>query len=89
MALGAAQSVVLRAILRQAMTLVGVGLLVGLAVAVLVSRVVARLLFGISATDPTTFTLVSLILIGVGLVASLVPAWRASRVDPIVALRSA
>jgi ABC-type antimicrobial peptide transport system permease subunit len=58
-------------------------------VAVLVSRVVTRLLFGISATDPTTFTLVSLILIGVGLVASLVPAWRASRVDPIVALRSA
>jgi ABC-type antimicrobial peptide transport system permease subunit len=58
-------------------------------VAVLVSRVVARLLFGISATDPTTFALVSLILVGVGLVASLVPAWRASRVDPIVALRSA
>jgi predicted permease len=89
MALGAAQSVVLRDVLRQAMTLVAVGLVVGLAVAVLVSRAVATLLFGISATDPATFTLVSIVLVAVGLVASVVPAWRASRVDPIVALRSA
>jgi predicted permease len=89
MALGAAQPVVLRAILRQAMTLVVIGLVVGLAIAFGVSRAVATLLFGISATDPVTFLLVSVVLIGVGLLASLVPAWRASRVDPIVALRSA
>src|SRR5262249_23079592 len=89
MALGAAQPVVLRSILRQAMTLVVVGLVVGLLVAVGVSRAVATLLFGVSATDPATFTVVSLVLVGVGLVASLVPAWRASRVDPIVALRTA
>jgi len=89
MALGAAQSVVLRGVLRQAMTLVAIGLVVGLAMAVLISRAVATLLFGISPTDPATFTLVSLVLVGIGLVASLVPAWRASRVDPIVALRSA
>jgi len=89
MALGAAQSVVLRGVLRQAMTLVAIGLVVGLAMAVLISRAVATLLFGISPTDPATFTLVSLVLVGMGLVASLVPAWRASRVDPIVALRSA
>jgi ABC-type lipoprotein release transport system permease subunit len=48
----------------------------------------APLLFGISVTDPVTFTLVPLTLVGVGLVASLLPAWRASRVDPIVALRT-
>jgi predicted permease len=89
MALGAAQPVVLRAILRQAMTLVVTGLIAGLVVAVAISRAAATLLFGISATDPATFTFVSVVLIGVGLLASLVPAWRASRVDPVVALRGA
>src|SRR5262249_8530161 len=61
MALGAAQPLVLRAILRQAMTLVMIGLAVGLIVAIGVSRSVANLLFGVSATDPMTFTLVPLL----------------------------
>ncbi len=88
MALGAAQRVVLTMVLRQAMTLVVIGLVVGLLAAFGVSRVVSNLLYGISATDPLTFAGVSLLLAAVGLIASFVPAFRASRVDPLVALRT-
>jgi predicted permease len=87
MALGAPQSGVLRLVLRQAMTLVAIGLVIGLGVAFALSSRAAALLYGISATDPVTFFGVSALLVGVGFVASLVPALRASRVDPIVALR--
>jgi putative ABC transport system permease protein len=55
--------------------------------ALAVSRVVAQLLFGLSTTDPATFGSVGVILLLVALVASLVPAWRASRLDPLLALR--
>lgn len=87
MALGANRSQVLTMVLRQAMSLVVVGMVIGGAGALAVSRVVARLLFGLSTTDPVTFASVGAILLLVALVASWVPAWRASRLDPLLALR--
>jgi putative ABC transport system permease protein len=86
MALGAAQSDVVRMVLKQAMILVGLGTAVGLVLSLAVSNVVANILFG-SARDPLTFVAVPLALALVALVASLVPALRASRVDPLAALR--
>jgi len=64
-----------------------IGLAIGGAGALAVSRVVARLLFGLSAMDPITFSGVGALLVLVALVASYVPAWRASRLDPLNALR--
>jgi predicted permease len=87
MALGAARSQVRTMILRQAMTLVVIGLAVGVAGALAVARVVTRLLFGLSAMDPATFGGVCLLLVVVAMLASYVPAWRASRLDPLRALR--
>jgi len=81
------RSDVLWMVLRSAMMLVAVGVGIGLAAAFAVSRVVKGLLFGISATDPATFLGVTLVLTAVALVASSIPALRASRVDPLVALR--
>jgi ABC-type antimicrobial peptide transport system permease subunit len=87
MAIGARQPDVLKLVLRQAMTLVAIGLLIGLTASLLVSRLMASLLYG-SATDPLAFVGVSLILALVALVASYLPAYRASRVDPLIALRT-
>ena len=87
MALGADRSQVLTMVLRQAMTLVGIGLAIGIAGALAVSRVVTRLLFGMSPMDPVTFGGVCLVLVSVALLASYLPAWRASRLDPLLALR--
>jgi ABC-type antimicrobial peptide transport system permease subunit len=64
-----------------------IGIVIGVAGALAISRVVARLLFGVSTTDPATFGSVGAILLLVALVASWVPAWRASRLDPLLALR--
>jgi predicted permease len=87
MALGAQRSDVLRMVLTNAMMLVGVGVGIGLVAAFAISRAVKSLLYGISATDPATFLGVTLVLTVVALVASSIPALRASRVDPLVALR--
>jgi putative ABC transport system permease protein len=87
MALGAAKGQVLGMVLRQAMTLVVIGLAIGVAGALALARIVTRLLFGMSAIDPVTFGSVCLLLTAVALLASYVPAWRASRLDPIKALR--
>jgi predicted permease len=87
MALGAAKGQVLGMVLGQAMTLVAIGLAIGAAGALVLGRVVAQLLFGMSPSDPITFGGVCLLLTAVALVASAVPAWRASRLDPIKALR--
>jgi ABC-type antimicrobial peptide transport system permease subunit len=87
MALGAKQGDVLRQILSESMKMTIVGILIGLLAALGLTRLMANLLFGVSATDPLTFVCVGIILAGVALAACLVPARRAMRVDPIVALR--
>ncbi len=88
MALGAGQSDVLRLVVRQAALLSGAGIVVGLALSLAASRLVANLLFDMSARDPLTFVGVPLLLAAAALLASLKPAWRATRVDPTIALRS-
>jgi putative ABC transport system permease protein len=88
MALGARRTDVLRMTVKQGLRLVSVGMLLGLAAAVLLTRVLASLLFGISATDPITFIGISLVLLAVAILASYVPALRATKVDPITALRA-
>jgi len=88
MALGAKRADVLRLIVRQGMTMTLIGLALGLVGAFSLSRVIVGLLYGVSATDPLTFVVVSVVLLAVALLACLIPARRATRVDPIVALRA-
>jgi predicted permease len=87
MALGAQRSRIVSMVIRQGMELTGAGVILGLVGAALLTRVMAALLFGVSATDAATFAAVPLILVAIALVASYVPALRATRVDPVVALR--
>jgi putative ABC transport system permease protein len=88
MALGAQRSDVLKMTVKQGLKLVGLGLVIGLVAAFVLTRVMATLLFGISATDPLTFFSISLVLLAVALLASYIPALRATRVDPMIALRA-
>ncbi len=87
MALGARIGDVLRMILSSGLRPVVAGILIGTAGALAASRVLARLVFGISTADLPTFAIVCILLVVVGLFASLIPAWRASLVDPIRVLR--
>lgn len=87
MALGAKQFDVLKLVLRQGMLLVLIGVALGLAGAFALTRVMDTLLFGVSAKDPLTFVMVSILLAIVAFVACYIPAYRATKVDPLVALR--
>jgi predicted permease len=87
MALGADRSSVLKMILRQGMTPSVVGVTIGVGAGFALTRFLSSLLFGVRANDPTTFVSVVVVLMGVALVAALVPAQRATRVDPALALR--
>ncbi len=87
MALGAERGSVLAQVLRQGLTLAGIGVLAGLAGAFGLTRLVASLLFGVQPTDPATIAIVVATITVVAAAASVLPAWRASRVDPNVVLR--
>ncbi len=88
MALGASRATVLQMVIRQGLALVCGGLLVGILAAVAVTRVLSSYLFDTRPTDPLTLLLVGAALVGAGAVACLGPAWRATTVDPMLALRS-
>lgn len=88
MALGADASRVLRLVLSHGMGLVAAGLVIGLGLAVLLRQAVASVLYGVTPGDPATFLVVTAVLLLTGLTACLVPAGRATRVDPMVALRT-
>jgi len=87
MALGAARGRVVQMVLNDSLAPVIAGSVVGIAAALILTRLMRALLYGVSATDPVTYATVILVLLGVGVLASIVPASRAARVDPIVALR--
>jgi ABC-type antimicrobial peptide transport system permease subunit len=87
MALGAQASDVLRPVLGQGVKLAGIGIFAGALASLALSRLLARFLFGISATDPVTFLEVALLLSVVALAACYIPARRACRLDPVIALR--
>jgi putative ABC transport system permease protein len=88
MALGADRPDVLRLVLARALRIVVCGLIVGLAGAAALTRVLQTFLFGVTPTDPIAFTIVTLLLMGVGLIAAWLPARRATRIDPCAALRA-
>ena len=88
LALGAQLSDVLSLVLRHGLKLTAIGATLGLFGAYLATRAITSVLYGVSPTDPLTFGLVSLVLVGVALVACYVPSRRATKVDPLIALRS-
>jgi putative ABC transport system permease protein len=88
MALGATSSAVRRQIVSQGAKVVLIGVVIGVGVALATTRLMSALLFGVKAVDPVVFAAMSLMMIGIGMLASYMPARRASSVDPIVSLRS-
>src|SRR5262245_56830340 len=88
MALGAQTHDTLRLVVKQGMTLTLIGAAIGLGCALALTRLLKTLLFGVSANDPLTFGVIVLLLTVVAFVACWIPAWRATKVDPLIALRS-
>jgi putative ABC transport system permease protein len=86
-ALGAGRPQVIGMILRQAMSMTVIGVAAGLVSIFTLTRFMATLVFGVSVTDPFTLVIVTLLLVGVALIAAYVPAHRATRIDPMSALR--
>jgi putative ABC transport system permease protein len=87
MALGAGRGDVLKLAVGGALKLILTGVVIGLVAAFILTRVMSSLLFGVSATDPSTYIIISLVLVCVALLASYIPARRATKVDPMIALR--
>jgi ABC-type antimicrobial peptide transport system permease subunit len=88
MALGGQRNEMLRMVLTQGMSVIGLGLAVGILVALIFSRVMTALLFQTTVNDPLTFIGVAFMFLAVGLAASYLPARRVTKVDPLIALRS-
>jgi len=87
MALGATRANILKKVATQGMLLTGIGIVLGLGSVWALSRLLAALLYGVGPTDPMVIGLVTLTLLGAALLATYLPARRATRVDPMVALR--
>jgi ABC-type antimicrobial peptide transport system permease subunit len=87
MALGAQKKDVLGMVLSEGFRMVALGVLIGVAGGIALSRYLSSLFFGVSPANPATYVEVALLMIGIALVACLLPAWRAIRVNPMVALR--
>jgi putative ABC transport system permease protein len=87
LALGAQAGDLLSLVVRQGMSLVSMGIAIGLAGSLLLTRLMKSQLFGVSATDPLTYVLIAVMLSGVALLACYLPARKVAKVDPLVALR--
>jgi putative ABC transport system permease protein len=87
MAMGASANDVLRLVVRGASVLIGTGAAIGFVLALVLGRWLATVLYGVAPFDPLTFAAVAIVLALATAVSTLVPAWRAAHVDPVVALR--
>ncbi len=87
MALGATRKEVSRMVLAEGLKLAGTGVLLGLALTAIAAKLMASLLYGIGPFDPVTFLAVTVVFLATSILATLVPAWRAARTDPIGVLR--
>jgi putative ABC transport system permease protein len=88
LALGAGRELILRLVLGRGLRLAALGVLLGSGLALATTRLLRTLLFGVAPADPLAFAVAAALLPLVALAASLIPAWRATRVDPMAALRS-